>query len=283
MIASIASRYDVFLIDMWGTIFDRGIGLYPKAAECLRQLVALGRTVILTSNAARRAESELNRQLGDAAADVCHSRIITAGEVLRSMVRDDDGFKTRYGSRYYTLGHCRNRGLLDDLDLSEVEDIRNASFVVVAGLAHPDDATSYRHPVFEGTRVQLAEALVCGIPLFVAKTDSLTALADGTAWVGPGPLVQWYGDLGGAVHFVGKPAASFYGLCRRYFSAAASRVLAIGDHRETDILGGASCGFHTLLVRSGLEARLAGAGQPRKRPSQRANIDPTYEAETLEW
>jgi len=280
VLSEIFGRYDVYLVDMWGTIYDRGVGLYPKAAACLRELKRAGKTVILTSNAARPASLELTRQLGSAALQLCYDHLVTAGEVLRQMTLEEAGIGRGLGMQYYMLGHERNRGLLTDLGFTEVPDPRNANFIVVAGLLHPDDATSYEHPVYQETEILLGEALGRRTPLFVAKSDWLTVFPDGSPWIGPGKLMQWYLDRGGIAHFVGKPARAYYEYCERYFTATPGRVLAIGDHGATDIAGARSHGFDTLLVRSGIESRLTSL--PHLIRGKAAAI-PTYETQVLEW
>jgi len=280
MLSRIAARYDVYLIDMWGTVYDRGAGLYAKAAACLAQLKRAGKCVILTSNAARPAASELSRQLGAAARELPHDHLVTAGEVIRGMARGGEGPVARLGRRYYTLGHERNRGLLADLGFEEAGHPRDAAFIVVAGLAGSDDATSHDHPVFRRSRELLAGALERRTPLFVAKSDWLTVFPDGAPWIGPGPLVEWYAQRGGPVHVVGKPAPAYYEHCASRFPPGWRAVLAIGDHRATDIEGGARCGYDTLLVRSGIESRIAALAQlERGEPG----APPTYETEVLEW
>jgi len=196
------------------------------------------------------------------------------------MTLEEAGIGRGLGMQYYMLGHERNRGLLTDLGFTEVPDPRNANFIVVAGLLHPDDATSYEHPVYQETEILLGEALGRRTPLFVAKSDWLTVFPDGSPWIGPGKLMQWYLDRGGIAHFVGKPARAYYEYCERYFTATPGRVLAIGDHGATDIAGARSHGFDTLLVRSGIESRLTSL--PHLIRGKAAAI-PTYETQVLEW
>ena len=280
MLRDLVDRYDTYLIDMWGTVYDRGAGLFPRAAACLGELKRAGKRVILTSNAARPAGTELERQLGAAASAVPHDRLVTAGEVIRDLAPGPKGLGATLGTRYFVLGHQRNAGLLTDLGFVEVAQPQEAAFIVVAGLLHPDDATSNADTVFCQTRALLVQALEQRIPLLAAKSDWLTVFPDGRPWIGPGPLLQWYTEQGGAVRLIGKPARAYYDHCARFFSSSRQRVLAIGDHRETDIAGGASCGFDTLLITSGIERRLSALATFER---GHGGGTPTYEAEMLEW
>ena len=54
-IALLASRYDAFILDLWGVIHD-GQQLYPGVKECLEALRAEHKKIIFLSNAPRRAK-----------------------------------------------------------------------------------------------------------------------------------------------------------------------------------------------------------------------------------
>ena len=53
-ISSLAKRYDVFILDIWGVLMD-GLDPYPGAAYCLEKLREHGKKIILLSNAPRQA------------------------------------------------------------------------------------------------------------------------------------------------------------------------------------------------------------------------------------
>lgn len=271
---------------MWGTIYDRSAGLYPQAAHCLKQLKAAHKTIVLTTNAARLGRNELQIQLGNKSHCVPHDHLVTAGDVLRSLVLREDEGRGKIGTCYFTLGHPRNSGLLDDLGLTEVHDIDDASLVVVAGLAGGDNAESFEDESYLETKLVLSKALSRNIPLFVSKTDWLTITAEGKPWIGPGSLVEWYRSHGGFVEVVGKPSQVYYSSLMCLFDSPPSCVLAIGDHRETDIAGGVAMGFHTLLIREGIEKRIVDKSLlPNLLPHSvdQPVITPTFESDFLVW
>jgi len=54
--ASLAERFDGFVLDLWGVIHD-GIRAFPHAVETLRHLKATGKRTLLLSNAPRPNEA----------------------------------------------------------------------------------------------------------------------------------------------------------------------------------------------------------------------------------
>ena len=64
-LASLADRYDAFIVDLWGVLHD-GVTAFPAAVESLGRMKSAGKTVIILSNAPRRATAVAarNRELG---------------------------------------------------------------------------------------------------------------------------------------------------------------------------------------------------------------------------
>ena len=59
--ASLAERFDGFIIDLWGVVHD-GVTPYPGAIDCLRRLRAAGkRTVLLSSHLLNEVEQICTR------------------------------------------------------------------------------------------------------------------------------------------------------------------------------------------------------------------------------
>lgn len=49
----LADKYDAFLVDQWGVMHD-GTNAYEGAVECMKELTAMGKKVVLLSNSSRR-------------------------------------------------------------------------------------------------------------------------------------------------------------------------------------------------------------------------------------
>lgn len=242
-------HYDAFLFDMWGTIYDRAVGLYPLAAHILSELKSAGKLVLLTSNAGRPATTEVFSQLGESLSSNHFDETITAGEILRHMIADQK-FQQR-GQKYMTLGHQRNFGLLNGLGFVEITELDQADFLIFSGLAFGDNAAFPADAAFVKTLDTLEAALNVRRPIYLTKTDMVTFFPDGSQWLGPGPLAAWYEQHGGPVIAVGKPALRYYDFIEKRFALRGKRVLAVGDQLSTDIVGAAKWGWATFHITGG--------------------------------
>lgn len=252
----IVRGYDLILVDMWGTVYDRDNGLYPEAAKALHLAMVSGRKVFLTSNAARPAELEVERQLGDSLPRDHYDEIITAGGVLRQLLASGVSGIADESQRYFMLGHERNAGLLTGDGYEEVSNLGDADFIVVAGLGGGDESCRIDDASWRATEEILNHALTANLPLFACKADWLTVRGDGQPWIGPGPLLSRYIKQGGTVRVVGKPGAIYYRHCLDIAGVSPTRTLAIGDHIETDIAGATAYGINSVLIRGGMVDRL---------------------------
>ena len=81
-VSDLADRFDALILDLWGVVMD-GSHAYPGAAECLGELHARGKTVILLSNAPRREQAVVERLAGMDIAHSLYDRIVTSGEASR--------------------------------------------------------------------------------------------------------------------------------------------------------------------------------------------------------
>lgn len=288
-LAEIVRGYDLVLVDMWGTIYDRDVGLYPEAAHALRMTRRSGKKVFLTSNAARPAELEVERQLGDSLPRDHYDEVITAGEVLRRLLANGDAGIPGDARRYFMLGHERNAGLLTADGYEEVDRLGDAALIVVAGLGGGDESSRIGDASWRATEDLLNDALAAGLPLFACKTDWLTVRGDGRPWIGPGPLLSRYMRQGGTVRIVGKPGEDYYRHCLDLAGAPPERTLVVGDHIETDIAGAAAYGIDSVLIRGGLTDRLSHpdpyGGDREFSPANRytADVTSTFEIQTMRW
>jgi len=288
-LGEISRGYELILVDMWGTIYDRDVGLYPEAAEALRLARRSGIRVFLTSNAARPARLEVGRQLGDSLPRDHYDEVVTAGEVLRHLLAAGDSGIPDGAQRYFMLGHERNAGLLTGDGYEEVSDLRDAAFIVVAGLGGGDESYRIGDASWRATEDILDRALAASLPLFACKADWLTVRGDGRPWIGPGPLLSRYRKQGGTVRLVGKPGTIYYRHCLDLAGSTPARTLAIGDHLETDIAGAVAYGIDSILIRAGLQDRLAHPNpyddDPEFAGTSRiaATAEPAFEMAWLRW
>src|SRR4051812_11480479 len=97
-VRALTDDYDVFVVDLWGTLHD-GVVAYRGAVECLEKLAKAGKRVALLSNAPRRvvlAEKTL-RNVG--IGPELYALLMTSGEAVFDALRapQDDWHKRLKG------------------------------------------------------------------------------------------------------------------------------------------------------------------------------------------
>jgi HAD superfamily hydrolase (TIGR01459 family) len=258
-LGALASRYDLILADVWGVVHN-GIAAFPAATEALARARAAGATVILVSNAPRPGAVVARQIAGFGVPADCFDAVIASGDVAR------EELKQRPGARVHHLGPTRDLPNYEGLDLTLVG-LEEAELFVCTGLIDDNNETpDIYQPV-------LARARARGLLMICANPDIVVERGDKLIWCA-GALAKVYADMGGEVHYAGKPHAPIYDLT---FKRAAElrgeaivhdRALAIGDGLHTDLAGAAAQGVDCLFVAGGIHAADFGL-------SPDAAIDPT--------
>ena len=246
-VREIADRFDHVLLDQWG-VLHKGEAVFPEAHDCVRRIRAAGKRILILSNSGRRSEDNVERlaALGLPAEE--HDGVLTSGEVAWH------GLKERAAPPYDTLGRHAlliGRGnvlsMIEGLDFVAVTNPRRADFIWLAGL---DDHNAN----LDAWREDLAAFAGRGLPMLCANPD-LVMFTESGLTPAPGALARIYEELGGTVHYVGKPhPAIFAAALRRLGDPRPDRVLVIGDSLDHDVEGGRRAGMLTALVTFGVHA-----------------------------
>jgi HAD superfamily hydrolase (TIGR01459 family) len=230
-LAALAGRYDVLLVDLWGTIHD-GVRPYDGALEALQRLQEAGTRVVFLSNVPRRNGFIVGMLASMGIARTLYHAAVAAGEsAWQALARRDDPWHAALGERVFHFGPERNAELVTGNGLTVVTAPTEAEFVLCSA-AVPDAAPlSAQMPTLEVIRAR-------GLKMICANPD-LT--------------VREYEKMGGEAHYHGKPYRRIYDLA---LEAAGNprpeRVLAIGDTPATDVAGAAALGMDTALIPGGI-------------------------------
>ncbi len=264
-IRRLAERYDVFVVDLWGTLHD-GASAYPGAVRALRRLRDKGKLVALLSNAPRRSAETARIIEAVGIAPDLYSLIETAGEAAHIALRDrSDPWHRRLRGQCWHLGPARDRDIFAGLDLDLRETPGGAGFCVATGAAMNEER-------LEDYQDVLDEGLALGLPMICANPDIVVPAGDALV-ICAGAFAEYYAGKGGDVYWHGKPHGGIY---RRLFAALEGlrggpvdpvRVIAIGDGMPTDIAGANAAGIASALV-------LGGMHRSDLRPNWRARPDP---------
>ncbi|CAM9613576.1 unnamed protein product [Ascophyllum nodosum] len=217
-LAKVSPRYDAFLIDQWGVMHD-GNTPYPGAVECINHLAAAGKKIVLLSNSSKRKGAALTKlqRMGFSTDGILD--VVTSGQIAW------EGLRQRVAEPFKSLGKkCLVFGNGDD-DLEYVSSCgctlakaEDADFILARGSFVVMDSQGTRRysPTImslEGnqeTQKAMATMLERGAKMLVTNPDFLRP---GTNDPMPGLIGRAYADMGGTVHYVGKPHSLVYEAC----------------------------------------------------------------------
>ncbi|MGF6155936.1 HAD superfamily hydrolase (TIGR01459 family) [Ensifer sp. KUDG1] len=246
-LGEIADRYDAFLIDQFGVLRD-GRGPYPGAAETLVKLKDAGKRIIILSNSGKRS-AENDRRLVDLGfVSGSWDWFLTSGEVAWQILRREGAGAVDKRRKCLLISRDGDVSPLTGLDLERTESGADADFVLLA--ASEGDV----HPLSHYEAL-LAPAARRGVPCLCTNPDKVMLTKEGTAF-GAGRIAELYEELGGTVRWIGKPFADIYASALDFLGQPEpTRVCAIGDSIEHDIVGAAGAGLHSVLVTTGILER----------------------------
>ncbi|MEL6225899.1 MAG: TIGR01459 family HAD-type hydrolase [Pseudomonadota bacterium] len=237
------AAYDAIFCDVWGVVHN-GRTAYVEACNLLRDFRASGGTVILVSNAPRRAatvasvldEKSVPRSSWDA--------IMSSGEISVRHI-NEKAYK-----RVFHLGPDRDLDLFETINAQRTP-LAEAEAIVATGLLN--DA----HETGEDYRERLAPSAEQGIPLVCANPDLIVDVG-GVLLPCAGAIATVYEDLGGPVFWAGKPHAEAYCAAQKLAQelrgapVIKDRIIAIGDAERTDIAGAFHYGIASVFIGQGI-------------------------------
>lgn len=241
-LSQISEHYDAILIDAWGVLHDGG-KVFPDAYECLKALTKKRKKLIILSNAARRT-SDFNRELAATGIDSSMFDFsVSSGELVWQNFKNDA--YSKFGKRCFYLGPERSRGIIKGLELTLVDILEDADFILNTGAeGNLPDAISFTPLLIEAANKKL--------PMICANPD-LAAIRKGVRGISAGAIAKLYQKFGGEVEYVGKPYVQIYRECSEILSVIPkNRTLMIGDGLQTDILGANNYGIDSLFIRDGI-------------------------------
>lgn len=249
---ALASQYDGYIIDLWGTVHD-GVRPYPGAIECLQALHKAGKRVVMLSNAPRPAEVVATQLEAFGVSRTLYNGVMTSGqETHRQMQAKTDPWFVRLGSKVLHIGGVHDLGLYEGLNIQRVTDVGMADFVMNTG---PDleRGVATLDPYLPELRACLARNL----PMICANPDRVV-VKGGHRQICAGALAAFYAEQGGDVRWIGKPYPGVYQPVFDMLGVPHSRILAIGDALGTDIKGAAAVGVDSLWILGGIHQEMIG-------------------------
>ncbi len=244
---ALSSRFDGFIIDVWGVLHD-GFKPYPGAVDCLQRLKAAGKRIVILSNAPRRASSVIARMREIGIPDDVYHHVLSSGEeTWQHLLRRPDAFYAALGRACLFIGPPRDRDMLGELGLDPVDAVGDADFILATGPWGWEENAARYEAILQAGRAR-------DLPLICANPDLVVRLGDRLA-ICAGTLAQRYEALGGRVRWHGKPFRSVYEGCFALLGLSGTeRILAVGDSLRTDIAGANGAGIASLFIVGGIHA-----------------------------
>ncbi len=269
-LAAVADRYDGYILDLWGVLHD-GQRPVPGALEALERLRESGKRVVILSNAPRRASAVARRIAEIGIAPALYDALLSSGEAAwQWLAAGGPG-----GERLYPIMAKRDGNMLEGLPFRLAPRIETADFILNTGVESAADKVED----FEGVLTAGARR---SLPMVCANPD-LMVIHAGRPEICAGALALRYEELGGRVHYFGKPHAPIYERCFALLGIAdRRRILAVGDSPRTDVAGARGVGIDSLLVLGGIhqEELLSGDLETVVR---RAGVRPTAALASFCW
>ncbi|WP_299400753.1 TIGR01459 family HAD-type hydrolase [uncultured Roseobacter sp.] len=238
-------QYDAFLIDQFGVLLD-GSQAYPGATEALGLIATQKKPAIILSNSAKRSKNNCDR-LVSLGFDRRHFiTVVTSGEIACQSIAQEIGASIDTRARVMLLAREGDPSPIADLGLIETKNAAEADILLIASRDLSWSRDDYL-AVFKEFRRDGGRCICLNPDLKMLTPQGLRFSA--------GAIAQIFEGLGGTIEWYGKPHSRIYKRALELMpEVRAERVLCIGDSIHHDILGGATAGLSTALVRSGVHA-----------------------------
>lgn len=246
-LSEISDSYNGFLIDQWGTLHD-GKAPFPDVIETLKNLRSRGKQIILVSNSGKRSQDDYERLIHMGFTKDLFDHVVTSAEVMWQSLNDqEEGIFKGLGQDCFLLNRNGDMSGVDDIEgINIVDDIENASFILLTGSDAPDKTLEsyYDEILKKASRKQIK--MICANPEKVITID-------GKKFMGSGEIARRYEEFGGVVNYIGKPFPSIFQYALGLFDDLyRSQVCVIGDSLANDMRAAQYLDMDCALIANGI-------------------------------
>jgi len=239
-LVALADEFDVFVLDGFGVI-NIGNRAIPGALESVAQLQASGKRVMVLTNGATMPIEKTRAKYADWGFNFSPNDVISSRLALQHALQDHSD-ETLWGvvaTPYAQIEQLASRVvLLGD----NPQDYANATAFIFLSASEWND--EHQRLLFEALS-QHTRPMLVGNPDLVAPHEHGMSLE-------PGFYAHALADAG-VCHprFYGKPFPLVFDMvAQRIPSVPPHRIAMVGDTLHTDILGGSSYGWRTVMVKN---------------------------------
>lgn len=236
----IIDNYDTFILDQWGVLHNGG-DAFPEAIQALKFLKEHNKKVVILSNSGKTGKFSYKRLQDSGISRDLYFDVLTSGDHMRHNFNSGK-FKT-LGTNALFFSLDEDSSVLDDCALTE-STIEEASFILCCGLDRGD--LSYYMD-------DLKLAFQRNLQLVVSNPDLVAMMPNGALKTCPGTIAKVYQEMGGTVHWHGKPQSDIYKMCNELIGGW-DNAIAVGDSLEHDIAGANIASISSLFITSGIHS-----------------------------
>lgn len=230
-IEPIAHNYDAFIFDVWGVIHN-GVCAYPGVVRCLSELKARNKQILMLSNSPSRAKYMVAQLQSMGVGTHLFDHVVTSGESTHNAL------KAYEGQSIYCLGYDNDPNCLHGIQITNVSSPQDADVALICEVARNVTINDYTDT--------LRQCLDRDLTLICANPDKVVDVG-GTLYTCAGAIADHYQDMGGTVHWHGKPYAPVYDWAFELLGQPdKTKVLAVGDSLRTDVTGAVNYGIDVL-------------------------------------
>lgn len=247
------------LLDAYGVFWGgAAVGVLPGCHEMMEKLMSMGLEVGILSNSTQLSSVEEKKFLANGLSVGTHfSWIITSGDVTRNIFLADQ-LPFNAPRKTFWLSGGPHPKFVSHLDIFENTGYREASNVDEAdffyvSIPHMEGLDQEDPEVFRDKVNSLRQKnlpMICPNPdLFAHEGNPARAV------VRQGSIAKMYEEMGGTVHYFGKPHQKAYQAAMEKFSKVGivnpQHIIMVGDTPETDIRGARICNMRPVLALTG--------------------------------
>lgn len=241
-ISDLSDSYAAFILDQYGVLHN-GERVFDGVVDCLTELKARKKTILLLSNSSKRATDNRDRLTKIGVPPHLYDHMITSSEMVWQGLKDNTGLFKGLGQKCYLISHGGDHSIVDGLDIQIVDDPKDADFLLIAGCDAPEKTLEDYDGVLKAAAQKRLKA-ICSNP-------EMRGLIGGAPVMGTGMLARRYQDFGGVVTYIGKPYEPIFSECSKYLrnlDIFPGQTVVIGDAMDQDILGGITAEMDTCLI-----------------------------------
>lgn len=253
---SLSDSFDGILLDAYGVFWGGNEkGLLPGCKETMERMVASGKIVGILSNATQLAKHEIEKLQKHGLIQGKHFHfLITSGTVARQLFLEENLAFPTPNKKFILFGaphpkFSSHQALFQETSFQETGDLSKADFIYIS-VPHIDGKDQIDQELFRkdvGSLKDLFLPMLCVNPDRFAHEGNPPCMV-----VRQGSIAAMYEEIGGKVHYIGKPSSKMYDAAMSAFSdfglSDKKRVLMVGDTPETDIRGAKNVGMPSALI-----------------------------------